>query len=47
MYYESFGEKIKKARLDTGFSQEEVEKETGIDRTKISRYENNKRYNST
>ena len=30
MYRESFPSKIKKARNDTGFTQKEVEKETGI-----------------
>ena len=40
MYKEGFASKIKKARLDTGFNQEEVAKETGIKQSQISKYEN-------
>lgn len=40
MYKESFPSKLKKARLDTGFTQQEVENETKIPRANISRYEN-------
>jgi transcriptional regulator with XRE-family HTH domain len=39
MYIESFPEKLKKAREDTGFTQKEVEKETKIYQTALSRYE--------
>ena len=40
MYKETFPQKIKKARLDTGFSQQEVAKELDIPRSNISKYEN-------
>mgnify|MGYP001140664334 CR=1 FL=1 len=40
MYSESFPSKIRKARLDTGFTQKEVEKETGIKQSTITKYEN-------
>lgn len=39
MYREGFKSKIKKARLDTGFTQAEVSKETGIIRSTIGKYE--------
>lgn len=39
MYYESFPSKLKKARIDTGFTQREVEKETGIKQSTIASYE--------
>lgn len=39
MYYESFPSKLKKARTDTGFTQREVEKETGIKQSTIASYE--------
>lgn len=39
MYSEIFAQRIKKARNDTGFTQEEVSKETGIIRSTIAKYE--------
>ncbi len=39
MYKETFAERLKKARQNTGFTQKEVEQETGIKQTLISRYE--------
>lgn len=39
MYKEGFPEKIKKARNETGFTQEEVSKETKITRSTIGKYE--------
>lgn len=42
MYTEGFPSKIKKARKDTGFTQSEVEKETKISRSAISKYETGK-----
>lgn len=39
MYYESFPSKLKKARQDTGFTQREIEKETGIKQSTIASYE--------
>ena len=40
MYRESFPSKNKKARNDTGFTQKEVEKETGIKQSTLTKYEN-------
>ena len=40
MYRESFPSKIKKARNDTGFTQKEDEKETGIKQSTLTKYEN-------
>lgn len=39
MYKEGFAEKLKKAREKTGFTQEEVSKETSIPRSTIANYE--------
>lgn len=39
MYYESFPSKLKKARQDTGFTQREIERETGIKQSTIASYE--------
>lgn len=39
MYRESFTSKLKKARTDTGFTQREVAKETGIGHITIANYE--------
>lgn len=36
MYKNGFPEKIKKARLDTGFTQREVSQETGIPQSTIA-----------
>jgi transcriptional regulator with XRE-family HTH domain len=42
MYCESFASKLKKAREDTGFTQREVAKETGITQSVLARYETGK-----
>ena len=42
MYYETFPIKIKKARKLTGFTQREVERETGIRQSTIAQYETGK-----
>ena len=42
MYRESFPSKIRKARNNTGFTQKEVEKETGIKQSALTKYENGK-----
>ena len=42
MYRESFPGKLKKARENTGFSQREVQKETGIHQSQIAKYETGK-----
>jgi len=39
MYREAFPEKLKKARHNTGFTQREVAKETGIFQQSIAQYE--------
>lgn len=39
MYKESFPSRLKKARENTGFTQREVTKETGINQPTIARYE--------
>lgn len=39
MYFESFPSKLKKARIDTGFTQREISKETGIPQSTIAKYE--------
>lgn len=39
MYAESFASRLKKARHNTGFTQDEVEKETGIPRSTLAGYE--------
>ncbi len=39
MYAESFPSKLKKARANTGFTQREVAKETGIPHSTIANYE--------
>lgn len=39
MYNESFAAKLKKARKNTGFTQEEVSAETKIPRSTIANYE--------
>jgi transcriptional regulator with XRE-family HTH domain len=39
VYKETFGERLKKARLNAGFTQKDVEKAIGIKQTLISRYE--------
>lgn len=40
MYNQDFCKRLKKARLNTGFTQKEVEKETGIKQSNIAKYEN-------
>mgnify|MGYP001074117467 CR=1 FL=1 len=39
MYRETFPARLKKARYDTGFTQREVSKETGISQPSIAQYE--------
>ena len=39
MYQETFALKLKKARQNTGFTQREVAKETGIPNSTIANYE--------
>lgn len=39
MYKEGFSSKLKKARENTGFTQREVAKETGISHSTIANYE--------
>lgn len=39
MYAESFASKLKKARINTGFTQREVAKETGIPQSTLANYE--------
>ena len=39
MYAEIFASRIKKARENTGFTQREVAKETGIIQSTIAKYE--------
>ena len=43
MYAAHFKEKIKQARIDTGYTQQQVEDITGIPRATISRLESGKR----
>ena len=42
MYREVFQDRMKKARKDSGFTQEEVSKETGISRSVLAKYETGK-----
>ena len=44
MYIESFPSKIKKARIDTGFTQREVAKELNIPQPTIARFETGERF---
>lgn len=39
MYREGFSSKLKKARRDTGFTQREIAKETGIPHSTLANYE--------
>ena len=39
MYVETFASRLKKARENTGFTQREVEKETGIKQSTLAGYE--------
>jgi len=39
MYRESFPSRLKKARIDTGFTQREVSAETGIPQSTLANYE--------
>lgn len=39
MYKETFSQKLKKARENTGFTQEETALETGIPRSTLANYE--------
>lgn len=42
MYSENFASRIKKARTDAGYTQVEVETETGITQSNLTKYENGK-----
>lgn len=42
MYKECFAPRLKKARADTGFTQRDVAKETGITASVLARYETGK-----
>ena len=42
MYVEGFASKLKEARNNTGFTQREVAKETGITQSVLARYETGK-----
>ena len=39
MYQETFAQKLQKARIDCGFTQREIEKETGIIQSTLAGYE--------
>lgn len=39
MYHEGFASKLKKARENTGFTQREVTRETGIPQSTLANYE--------
>jgi transcriptional regulator with XRE-family HTH domain len=39
LYKEAFGERLKRARKNANLTQKDVEKQTGIKQTLISRYE--------
>lgn len=43
MFREAFPGRLKNARIKAGFTQKEVEEETGIEQSRISYYENGKR----
>lgn len=43
MFREAFPERLKNARKTAGYTQKEVEQETGIERSRLSYYENGKR----
>lgn len=43
MYADNFAQKLKKARKDAGYTQEQVAQETGISRTIIAYLETGKR----
>lgn len=43
MFRESFPGRLKNARIKAGYTQKEVQEETGIERSRISYYENGKR----
>lgn len=40
MYVETFADKLKSARIKSGFTQKQVSVETGIPQSTISKYEN-------
>ncbi len=40
IYSEGFSSKLKKSRLDAGYTQKEVEIETGISQSALTKYEN-------
>jgi len=39
MYAESFPSRLKKARMNTGFTQRDIQKETGIKQSTLAGYE--------
>lgn len=39
MYKEGFAEKLKKARIDAGYTQKQIEEYTGIGQSHLSKYE--------
>lgn len=43
MYKETFGDKLKQARNDAGYSMQQIEDILGIKKNTLSRYENGKR----
>lgn len=42
MYNENFAIRIKQARINAGYTQKQVEEETGISQSNIAKYENGK-----
>ena len=42
MYTEMFSRKLKQARLDAGYTQQQIQDITGVDRRNLSKYENGK-----
>lgn len=43
MYKETFGDKLKQARTEAGYTQQQIEDILGIKKNSLSRYENNQR----
>ena len=43
MYKETFGSKLKQARMEAGYTQKQIEDILGIKKNSLSRYENNQR----
>lgn len=42
MYIESFSSKLKKARIDSGYTQQQIQDFTGINRSALAKYETGK-----